>query len=206
MAFTGSHYHKGRFYCKSCEGICPFWLWYDLYFFRSQILQDGGRGSYVAAKDCFPVTTLKRFNRNEKNERMFTFFVNGYVNILARFKDNSIFLISWYLIARLVWWWFTKTLLSQVDTSCVVPLHYWFTWSCQTCSIETRVNDLNTVVKCSHVVSANSLSAGEYLGMLRMNGNDKYLMTVVNDYIKLMTKPEKILYYEFLLCSVMVVE
>lgn len=31
-------------------------------------------------------------------------------------------------------------------------------------------------------------------------------MTVVNDYIKLMTKPEKILYHEFLLCSVMVVE
>ena len=48
-------------------------LWHDLCFFRSQILQDGGRESSVAAKDCFPVTTLKRFDRNEKNVRMFSF-------------------------------------------------------------------------------------------------------------------------------------
>ena len=47
--------------------------WYDHYFFRSQIPQDGGQESYVAVKDCFPVTTLKRFDGNEENERMFSF-------------------------------------------------------------------------------------------------------------------------------------
>ena len=66
---------------------------HNLYFFRSQIPQDGGQASYVAAKDCFPVTTLKRFNRNEYNEEWLVafFFFNGYVNILARFKDYSFF-------------------------------------------------------------------------------------------------------------------
>lgn len=38
------------------------------------------------------------------------FFADGDLNILARFKDYSIFNLKWYLIARLVWWWFTKTL------------------------------------------------------------------------------------------------
>ena len=41
----------------------------------------------------------------------------------------------------------------------------------------TRVN-LNTVVKCSHVVSASSLSAGKYLGVLQMNENE---LTIFHD-------------------------
>lgn len=41
----------------------------------------------------------------------------------------------------------------------------------------TRVN-LNTVVKCSHVVSASSLSAGEYLGVLQINENE---LTIFHD-------------------------
>ena len=41
----------------------------------------------------------------------------------------------------------------------------------------TRVN-LNTVVKCSHFVSASSLYAGEYLGVLQMNENE---LTIFHD-------------------------
>lgn len=74
----------------------------------------------------------------------------------------------------------------------------------------TRVN-LNTVVKCSHVVSASSLSAGEYLGVLQMNENE---LTIFHDsyqrviQVTLNDQTEKKLYHKITkaLCNVKVVE
>lgn len=75
----------------------------------------------------------------------------------------------------------------------------------------TRVN-LNTVVKCSHVVSASSLYAGEYLGVLQMIENE---LTISHDsyqrvipVLTLNDQTEKKLYHKITkaLCNVKVVE